>query len=102
MELITSIWVLVPDIAAFSNTYRCSMYVLGAIFGGLTGEYLAAVTQPGAHSMKHPSFILIPIESHRAGVIVEPWLAVMQNVRKMITKRGKSCGRYSKLQVTME
>jgi hypothetical protein len=58
--------------------------------GVLTGVYVAAVSQPGAHWMKPPSFGLIRIESHRAEVFVEPRLAIVEKVRKIITNSGKS------------
>jgi len=70
--------------------------------GGLTGVCVAAVSQPGVHWMKRPSFGSIRIVSHRAEVFVEAWLAVVEQVRKMIMKSGKSWGIYSKLQVTRE
>ena len=40
--------------------------------GGLTGVCVAAVSQPGVHWMKRPPLGSIRIESHRAGVFVEP------------------------------
>jgi len=40
--------------------------------------------------MKRPLFGSIRIESHWAEVFVEPRLAVVEKVRKMITKSGKS------------
>jgi hypothetical protein len=40
--------------------------------------------------MKRLPFASIRIESHRAEVFVEPSLAVVEKVRKMITKSGKS------------
>jgi len=58
--------------------------------GGLTAVCIAALSQPGAHWLKHLSFGLIRIVSHRAEVFVERWLAVVEKVRKMITKGGKS------------
>jgi len=70
--------------------------------GGLTGVWVAAVSQAGAHSMKRPSCGLIRIQSHRADMFVEPRIGVVEKVRKMITKSGKSWGVYSKLQVTRE
>jgi len=69
---------------------------------GLTAVSVAAVSQPGAHSMKRLLFGSIGIQSHQAVVIVDPWLAVVDTVRKMTRKSGKSWGIYSKLQVTME
>ena len=57
---------------------------------GLTGVCVAAVSQPGAHWMKRLSFGSIRIVSHRAEVFVEPRLAVVEKVRKMITKSGQS------------
>jgi len=69
---------------------------------GLTGVCVAAVSQPGVHWIKSLSFGSIRIQSHWAEVFVEPWVAVVEKVRKMITKSGKSWGIYSKLQVTME
>jgi hypothetical protein len=54
--------------------------------GGLTGVSVAAVSQPGVHWMKRLPFASIQIESHRAEVFVEPCLAVVETVRKMITK----------------
>jgi hypothetical protein len=90
--------------------YFCINVRLGPYFwwqqlprrSGLTGMCVAAVSRPGAHWMKCPSFGLDRIESHQAEVFVEPWLAVVEKVRKMITKSGKSWGIYSKLQVTKE
>jgi len=70
--------------------------------GGLPGIRIAAVSQPGPHWMTCPSFGSIGIESHQAEVFMELWLAVVEKVRKMITKSGKSWGIYSKLQVTRE
>ena len=70
--------------------------------GGLTGVCVAAVSQPGAHSMKCPWSGSIRIQSPQAEVFVEPWLAVVETVRKVIPKNGKSWGIYGKLQVTME
>jgi len=70
--------------------------------GGLTGVCVATLSQRGAHSMKRPSFGSIQIQLHQAEVFVEPLLAVVEKVRKMIMKSGKSWGIYSKLQVTME
>jgi len=58
--------------------------------GGLTGVCVAAVSQPGVHWTKRPVFGSIRIESHRAEVFVEPSLALVEKVRKMITKSGKS------------
>ena len=58
--------------------------------GGLTGVWVAAVPQPAAHWMKRLPSGLIRIVSHRAEVFVEPPLAVVEMVRKMITKSGKS------------
>jgi len=69
---------------------------------GLTGICFTAVFQPEAHSMKHPSCSSIWIQSRRAELFVERWLAVVEKVRKMITKSGKFWEIYSKLQVTME
>jgi len=69
---------------------------------GLIGVCIATVTEPGEHSMKCPLFSSIRIESHWAGAFVTWWLAVVEKVRKMITKSGKSWGVYSKLQVTRE
>jgi len=69
---------------------------------GPTGVCVAAVSQPEAHSINCLSFRSIGIQSHQAEVFVEPSLAVVEKVRKMITKSGKSWGIYSKLQVTME
>ena len=69
---------------------------------GQPGVCVAAVSQPRAHSMKRPLFGSIRIQSHWGEVFVEPWLAVVEMVRKMITKSGKSWGIYSKLHVTME
>jgi hypothetical protein len=40
--------------------------------GGLTGICFAAVSLPGAHWMKRPSFYLVRIESYRTQVFVEP------------------------------
>ena len=71
-------------------------------YGGLTGVGIAAVSQPGAHSMKCSSFGSIQIQLHRAEVFAEPWFVVVERVRKMITKSGKSWVIYSKLQVSME
>jgi len=70
--------------------------------GGLTGVCVAAMSQPQADWMKHLSFGMIRIVSHRAEVLVEPWPTVVEKVRKMITKRGKSWGICTKLQVTRE
>jgi hypothetical protein len=70
--------------------------------GVLTGVWVAAVSQPGAHWMKRPSFGSIRIELHQADMFVEPWLAIVEKVRKMITKSGKSWGIYCKLLVTRE
>ena len=70
--------------------------------GGLTGVCIAAVSQPGVHWMKQLSFGWIQIVSHRAEVCVEPWLAVVEQVRQMITKSAQSWVIYSKLQVTRE
>jgi len=52
--------------------------------------------------MKTPPFGLFRIQSHRVEESVEPWLAAVEMVRKMITKSGKFWGIYSKLQVTVE
>ena len=70
--------------------------------GGLTGVCVTAVSQPRAHSIKRPSLDSLQIHSHCKEVFVEPWLAVVEKVRKMIMKSGKSWGIYSKLLVTME
>jgi len=70
--------------------------------GGLTGVCVAAVSEPGTHLVKRPSYGSIRIQSHMAEVSVEPGLAVVDNVRKMITKSGKSWAIYSQVQVTME
>jgi hypothetical protein len=40
--------------------------------GGLTGVCVAAVSQPGAHWIKRPSFGSIEMESHLADMFVEP------------------------------
>jgi hypothetical protein len=52
--------------------------------------------------MKSVSFSRIQNESHRAEVFVEPCLAGVANVKKMITNSGKSGEIYTKLQVTRE
>jgi len=70
--------------------------------GGLNGVCDAAVSQPGARSMNRLSFSSIWIQLHRSEVFVEPSLAVVEMVRKMIPTSGKSLGIYSKLKVTME
>jgi len=108
MKLLTSGCMLLPIIAA-SNFYVFVLNVRpGSYFrclllkrcGALTGVCVAVVSQPGAHWMKRPSCGSIRIQSHWANVFVGPWLPVVEMVRKMITKSGKSCGIYSKLQVT--
>jgi hypothetical protein len=58
--------------------------------GGLTGIGILAVTIPVAHLMKRPSFGSIRIEFHRAEVFVEPYLAMVEIERKMITISRKS------------
>jgi len=58
--------------------------------GGLPGVCVAAVSEPGAHRIKRQLFGLVRIESHRAAVFVEPCLAVVDMVRKMITRSGNS------------
>ena len=60
------------------------------------------VSQPGVRSIKRPSFGSIQMQLLRAEVCVEPGIAVVEKVRKMITTSGKCCGIYSKLQITME
>jgi hypothetical protein len=70
--------------------------------GGLTGVCIAAVSQLGAHSMKRLSFGLIQNESHLTEGLVKQWVLVVENVRKMITKSGKSWEILTPLQVTME
>jgi len=70
--------------------------------GELTGVCVATVTQPGAHWMKRASFGSIRFSSHWPEVFLEPSLAVVEKVRKMITKSGQSWRIYSKLQVTRE
>jgi len=70
--------------------------------GGSTGDCVAAVSQLGAHWTKRPLFGSIRIESLRAEVFVEPWIPVVEMVRKMITTSGMSWGIYCKLQVIME
>jgi hypothetical protein len=110
MELLTSDSMLLPIIAATGLTYFFLKVRPVPYFwwlqlqrrGGLTGVCVAAVSQPGEQWMKRPPFSSIRIESHRNEVFVEPWIAVVEKVRKMITKSGKSWGIYSKLQVTRE
>jgi len=110
MEILTSDCMLLPIIAASGFTHYLWMCILGRVFrwlqlqhhGGPTAARIAAVSQPGAHSMKRPSFGSTHIQSYRAEVFVELWLAVVEKVRKMIRKSGKSWRVYSKLQVTME
>jgi len=64
--------------------------------GGLTGVWVAAVSHWVAHWMTCLSFSSIQIHSHLADILVEPWLAGVEKVRKMITKRsGKSWRIYS-------
>jgi hypothetical protein len=58
--------------------------------GGLTDVCVAAVYQPEGHSLKRLSFGLIRIQSLQVEIFVEPQLAVVEQVRKMITKSGKS------------
>jgi hypothetical protein len=70
--------------------------------GGLTGVCIAAVSQLGSHSMKRLSFGLIQNESHLTEGFVKQWVLVVENVRKMITKSGKSWEIRTTLQVTME
>jgi hypothetical protein len=70
--------------------------------GGLPGVCIDAVSEQGVHSIKRRGFGSIRIQSQRAEVLVETWHAVVETVRKMITKIGKSWGIYSKLQITME
>ena len=98
MGLLTSHRVLLSDIAGYSITY-CFFNVCSGSYslwlqlqrrGGLPGVCVGAVSQPGAHWMKCPSFGSIRIQSHQAEVCVELSLAVVEKVRKMITKCGKS------------
>jgi hypothetical protein len=57
---------------------------------GLPCVCVAAVSQQCAYLMKHPSFSRILIQSHGADVFVEPWIVVVEKVRKMTIKIGKS------------
>jgi hypothetical protein len=57
---------------------------------GLTGVCVAVVSQPGVLWMKRLPFGSIRIKSHWAKVFVEPILAIVEKVRKMIMKSGKS------------
>ena len=58
--------------------------------GGVTGVFIAAGSQAGAHTLERPSFGMIRIQLHRAEVCLEPCLAVVETVRMMITNSGKS------------
>jgi len=70
---------------------------------GLTGHCVAALSKQVAQWMKLRSVGSFRIHSYLAQEFLQPWLAVVQNVRKMITKRsGTSWGIDSKLQVKME
>jgi len=68
--------------------------------GALSSVYVGAVSQPGEHWRKRPSFGSIWIESHWVEVFVDPWVAVVEKVRKVTTKSGMAWGIYCKLQVT--
>jgi len=68
----------------------CSLWVQLQHCGGLTGICVAAVSQPEAHSMKHPLFGSIRIQSPWGEVFVETELNGVEKVRKMIMKSGKS------------
>ena len=64
--------------------------------GGLNSVCGAAASQRVADRITRLAFSSIQIRSKLAEVFVEPWLAFMENVRKMTTKRsGKSWGIYS-------
>jgi len=56
--------------------------------GGQTGVYIVALSQCVILYMKCQSFDLSHIHSHCTVVFVQPWFAVIDKGRKMITKRS--------------
>jgi len=70
---------------------------------GLSHVCIVTVSQEEADRMMHLSFDWIWICSHFAEVIVESWFTVVDQEKKMISKKcGKSWGIYYQLQVKIE
>jgi len=70
--------------------------------GGLTGVCIAAVSQPRAQWMKHPSVGLMQTNSHLSMELLELWFAVVEMVTKIITKSVMSWVTHCKLQFTSD
>jgi len=90
------------------SIFKCACWVIFAVATLAVSRWTnwclcCYCVSAGAQCMTRLSVGSFRIHSHLPELVVHPWLAVVELVSKVITKRsGKSCGIYSQLQVKME